>query len=304
MRKSKHDRKMDAIRQQEKAGLLKDSQGNRVLRKFLDNKLAVLGLVVFGIILFASVFAPLFTEYDPGMINVRNSLQPPSAEHIFGTDRLGRDVFSRVLYGGRVSILVGLGGALGAAFVGVIFGTYAGYRGGMLDKVLLRISEIFMSFPQIILVSLLVSFLGQSIWNLLFIFTLTGWGSVYRMVRSQMLSIREEEYVQALRSFGLDHALICYKHMLPNALGPIMVNITLSTASFILQETSLSFLGLGVPLNIPTWGNILNSAQDLTILQENWWIWVPVGIVISAFILSINFIGDGLRDSADPTQQG
>jgi len=119
-----------------------------------------------------------------------------------------------------------------------------------------------------------------------------------------MLSIREEEYVQALKAFGLNDALIAYKHMLPNALGPIMVNLTLSTAMFILEETALSFLGLGVPLHIPTWGNILNAAQDLTILQEAWWIWVPVGLVISAFVLSINFIGDGLRDAVDPTQQG
>jgi peptide/nickel transport system permease protein len=119
-----------------------------------------------------------------------------------------------------------------------------------------------------------------------------------------MLSIREEEYVQALRSFGLSRALIAYKHMLPNALGPVMVNITLSTAAFILQEAGLSFLGLGVPLSIPTWGNILNAAQDLNVLQNNWWLWLPVGLFISLFVLSVNFIGDGLRDASDPTQQG
>lgn len=304
MKRSRLDRKMDRIKEQEKAGLLKSTDQNRALRKFFANRLAVLGLVVFALILLASIFAPLITKYDPAMINLRSTLQPPSGEHLFGTDRLGRDIFARVLYGGRVSILVGFGGALGAALVGVSLGTYAGFRGGWLDKILMRISEAFMAFPQIILVLLLVSLLGQSLWNLLVIFTITGWGSVYRMTRSQMLSIREEEYVQALRAFGLNDALIAYKHMLPNAIGPIAVNITLSTAMFILEETSLSFLGLGVPLEIPTWGNILNAAQDLTILREAWWIWVPVGLVISAFVLSINFVGDGLRDSADPTQQG
>lgn len=304
MKRSRLDRKMDRIKEQEKAGLLKSTDQNRALRKFFANRLAVLGLVVFALILLASIFAPLITKYDPAMINLRSTLQPPSGEHLFGTDRLGRDIFARVLYGGRVSILVGFGGALGAALVGVSLGTYAGFRGGWLDKILMRISEVFMAFPQIILVLLLVSLLGQSLWNLLVIFTITGWGSVYRMTRSQMLSIREEEYVQALRAFGLNDALIAYKHMLPNAIGPIAVNITLSTAMFILEETSLSFLGLGVPLEIPTWGNILNAAQDLTILREAWWIWVPVGLVISAFVLSINFVGDGLRDSADPTQQG
>ncbi len=298
------DRKMDRLKMLEKEGLLKSREGGRAVGKFLQNRLAVVGLIVFAAILLSSIFAPLLTDYDPAMIDLRARLSAPSWQHLFGTDKLGRDVFSRVLYGGRISILVGFGGALGAALVGVSLGTYAGYKGGWLDKILLRISEIFMSFPQIILVLLLVSILGQSLWNLLVIFTITGWGSVYRMTRSQMLSIREEEYVQALKAFGLNDALIAYKHMLPNALGPIMVNLTLSTAMFILEETALSFLGLGVPLHIPTWGNILNAAQDLTILQEAWWIWVPVGLVISAFVLSINFIGDGLRDAVDPTQQG
>ena len=161
-----------------------------------------------------------------------------------------------------------------------------------------------MSFPQLVLVLMLVSILGQSLTNLIIIFILTGWGSVYRMARAQILSIREEEYVQSLKSFGLNEFIICYKHMLPNAIGPIVVNITLSTAMFILEEASLSFLGLGVPLEIATWGNILNASQDMFTLQNNWWLWLPVGIIISLFIMSINFIGDGLRDTTDPTQQG
>ena len=140
--------------------------------------------------------------------------------------------------------------------------------------------------------------------NLIIIFILTGWGSVYRLTRAQILSIREEEYVQSLRAFGLNSFVIRYKHMLPNAIGPILVNITLSTAMFILEEASLSFLGLGVPLQIATWGNILNAAQDMFTLQNSWWLWLPVGVVISLFVMSINFIGDGLRDSTDPTQQG
>jgi len=295
---------MDKIKQQEEAGLLEAKSSSRVLRKFMNNRLALVGLVIFIITVLATIFAPYICRYEPGKIDVLNALQPPSSEHILGTDKIGRDVFSRVIYGGRVSILVGFGSALGAALIGVIVGCYAGYKWGWLDNTFLRISEIFMSFPQIILVLLLVSIVGRSLWNLLAIFILTGWGSVYRMTRSQMLSIREKEYVQALRAFGLNDFIICYKHMLPNALGPIMVNITLSTAMFILQETSLSFLGLGVPLNIPTWGNVLNAAQDISILKENWWIWLPVGIVISIFVLSVNFIGDGLRDSTDPAQQG
>ena len=278
--------------------------GNRALRKLFNNRLAVVGLIIFSTILFCSIFAPLLTDHDPLKINLRAMLQPPSAEHWFGTDKTGRDVFSRVLYGGRVSILVGLGSALIAAAIGVILGCYAGYKGGWADVITMRISEIFMAFPQIILVLMLVSIIGQSLINLIIIFVASGWGAMYRLARARMLSLREEEYVQALRSFGLSTPRICYKHILPNALGPIMVNITLTTAMFILAEAGLSFLGLGVPLQIPTWGNILNVAQDIRVLQNNWWMWLPVGTVISLFVLSVNFIGDGLRDSTDPSQQG
>ncbi|OJX54740.1 MAG: peptide ABC transporter permease [Devosia sp. 66-22] len=288
----------------EEAGQLKAATGSRFIRKFLNNRLAVVGLVIFTIILLASILAPLLTPWNPTEINLRAINKPPSWEHWFGTDKTGRDVFARVLYGGRISILVGLGSALVSALIGVIIGCYAGYVGGWVDAVAMRVSEAIMAFPEIILVLVLVSILGQSLFNIMAIFILGGWCGIYRLVRAQMLSLREEEYVQALRSFGLNRALISFKHMLPNALGPVMVNITLSTAAFILQEAGLSFLGLGVPLAIPTWGNILNVAQDLTVLQRNWWLWLPVGTFISLFVLSVNFIGDGLRDASDPTQQG
>jgi len=304
-RKTKLDKKMDKLLALEESGALKNQKKvNRYLRKFKNNKLAVAGVIVFIIILILCFAAPLFTKYDPGAIDVLNRLQEPSKSHILGTDKLGRDVFTRILYGGRVSIVVGLGSALGAAAIGVSLGCYAGYKGGFLDNVIMRISELMMSFPRIILVLLLVTIVGQSLNNLLIIFICTGWASMYRMARAQMLSLREEEYVQALKAFGINDFVIAFKHMLPNALGPIAVNITLSTAMFILQETSLSYLGLGVPLDISTWGNILNAAQDLRILRECYWMWLPVGIIISLFVLSVNFIGDGLRDSTDPTQQG
>lgn len=303
-RRTRLDRQFDELRRREEAGQLKPATGSRFVRKFLNNRLAVIGLVVFTIILLASIFAPLLTPWDPTAINLRAINKPPSWEHWFGTDKTGRDVFARVLYGGRISILVGLGSALVSALIGVLIGCYAGYVGGWFDAICMRVSEAIMAFPEIILVLVLVSVLGQSLFNIMAIFIVGGWCGIYRLVRAQMLSLREEEYVQALRSFGLNRALISFKHMLPNALGPVMVNITLSTAAFILQEAGLSFLGLGVPLSIPTWGNILNVAQDLTVLQKSWWLWLPVGSFISLFVLSVNFIGDGLRDASDPTQQG
>lgn len=302
--RTRRDAQFDRLRDREASMQGKARSRGRFLGKFLNNRLALIGFVIFAIICTASLLAPLLAQHSPMSPNLRAIAQPPSMEHWFGTDKTGRDIFARVLYGGRVSILVGLGSALLSAMIGVIIGVYSGYVGGWLDWVAMRVSEIFMSFPQIILVLLLVAILGQSLLNLIVIFTLTGWGGIYRMARARMLSIREEEYVQALRSFGLGPARIAYKHMLPNALGPIMVNITLSTAAFILQEAGLSFLGLGVPLSVPTWGNILNAAQDLRVLEQNWWIWLPVGATISLFVLSVNFIGDGLRDATDPSQQG
>ena len=299
------NRKFDKIRQMEESGeLKKKKQGNRALRKFLNNRIAVVGGVIFLIILLACILAPLLTTSLPTDIDMRNIAKAPSAEHLFGTDKLGRDVFTRVLYGGRMSILIGFGSALGCSAIGVLLGCYSAYRGGWLDALMVRVSEVFMSIPQLILCLMLVAILGQSARNIVIIFIICGWGSCFRMARSQVLSIREEEYVQSLKVFGLNPFLICYKHILPNALSPIIVNITLSTAMFILEEAALSFLGLGVPMEIATWGNILNAAQDINTLQNYWWLWLPTGIVVSLFVMSINFLGDGIRDTTDPTQQG
>ncbi len=303
-KRTRLDKKFDKIRAAEEAGKLGQRKMNRSLRKLLENRLAIVGLVIFCVIVLACILAPLISPYDPGATDLRSMTQAPSWQHLFGTDKLGRDIFTRTLYGGRLSILIGLGSALGAAVIGVLLGCYGGYKGGLFDKFVLRFSEIFMSFPQLILVMMLGTIFGRGLWNLIFIFILTGWGAVYRQARAKMLSLREEEYVQSMQAFGLSDFVICYKHMLPNAIGPVVVNITLSTAMFILDEAAMSFLGLGVPPEIATWGNILNASQDLYVMQNYWWMWLPVGIVVSLFVISINCIGDGLRDSTDPTQQG
>ena len=298
------DRKMDRILERENSGRIKKGIRNRALRKLFANRLSVLGFIIFIVILVMCLGAPLFTQYSATKVDLRNILSPPTSSHIFGTDKIGRDIWARTLYGGRISIGVGLGSALVATVLGVSLGTMAGYKGGWFDGIIMKVSEILMSFPQIILVLILVTITGQSLWNLIFIFSITGWPSMYRMARSQMLSLREEEYVQALKAFGIGSMRIAFVHMLPNAIGPIFVNITLSTAMFILQEASLSFLGLGVPLEVATWGNILNAAQDLMILKNSWWVWLPAGIVVTLFVVGINFIGDGLRDATDPSQIG
>ena len=242
-KRTRLDRKFDRLRDAEEAGKLGKSKTSRAVRKMLENRLAVIGLVVFAIILISCLLAPLISPYDPLTTDLRAMTQPPSLQHLFGTDKLGRDVFSRTLYGGRLSILIGLGSALGAAVIGVLLGCYGGYKGGLFDKIVLRLSEIFMSFPQLILVMMLGTIFGRGLWNLIFIFILTGWGGVYRQARAKMLSLREEEYVQSMRAFGLSDFVIAYKHMLPNAIGPVVVNLTLSTAMFILDEAAMSFLG-------------------------------------------------------------
>ena len=302
------DRKMDKIRAAEESGKLSGKMTNRTLRKLTSNKLAVFGVLLFVAICVLCFAAPLFTSYSPTAISLRDKIAPPSAEHIFGTDQMGRDIWSRMLYGGRISIIVGLGSALGAALLGVTLGLFVGYKGGWLDKIIMKIADIFMSIPQMVLIIIIVALIGQSMENLIVIFILTGWPSMYRMARSQVLSLKEEEFVQALRAFGISDLKIAFKHMLPNAIGPIVVNITLSTAMFILQEASLSVLGYGVPQEIATWGNIINVITNSGTIRFDWlgywWMWLPCSIMLILFVLSINFIGDGLRDASDPTQIG
>ena len=307
-RRSVLDRRLDRIRDLEESGRLATKLTNRTLRKIMANKLAVLGAALFVIICVLCFAAPLFTRYSPTAISLKERIAGPSADHIFGTDQMGRDIWSRMLYGGRISIVVGLGSALGAALIGVTLGIFVGYKGGWIDAIILKISDVFLAFPQMVLIIIMVALVGQSLQNMILIFILTGWPSMYRMARSKVLSLKEEEFVQALRAFGVSDLKIAFKHMLPNTVGPIVVNITLSTAMFILQEASLSVLGYGVPQEIATWGNIINVITNAGTIRydwlEYWWMWLPCAVMLILFVLAINFMGDGLRDASDPTQIG
>ena len=308
VKKTVLDRRMDKIRALEESGKLATKLTNRTLRKVLSNKLAVLGAVLFVVICILCFAAPLFTQWGPTQISLRDRITSPNAQHIFGTDQMGRDIWARMLYGGRISIIVGLGSALGAAVIGVTLGMYVGYKGKWLDAIILKISDVFLAFPQMVLIIIMVALVGQSLQNMIIIFILTGWPSMYRMARSKVLSLKEEEFVQALRAFGISDVKIAFKHMLPNTIGPIVVNITLSTAMFILQAASLSVLGYGVPQEVATWGNIINVITNAGTIRYDWlgywWMWLPCAIMLILFVLAINFIGDGLRDASDPTQIG
>jgi peptide/nickel transport system permease protein len=278
------------------------SLAKRNWEKLRRNKLAMTGL---GLILFLSLSCLIIPtvfgmKYDT--VDLTRITLPPSWQYPFGTSKIGEDIFSKLLYGGRVSILVGISGAAGGAIIGIIFGALAGYIGGWFDKIMLRVSEIFMSFPQIILVLILVVYFGQGLMNLIVIFAFTGWMGIFRLVRGKFFSLKEESFVEACRAFGIKKRSIMFKHIFPNTLGPVIVNITLSVAGYILQEAGLSFLGLGVPSGIPTWGNIINAAKSIEVITNFWWLWIPPGLAISLFVLGINFFGDGLRDVLDPTQ--
>lgn len=286
------------LNQKQSSSLLK-----RNLRKFANNKLAMIGMIVVFIIVFSSIFAPLLTSYDPSELNLPDKTLSPCAEHIFGTDKLGRDIFARILYGGRVSILVGVVGALSGSIIGMVFGSIAGYFGGKVDAFLVRVSEIFQTFPQMILIMIMVGILGQGTGNLILVFSLTGWMTTFRMVRNEFLALREETYVKVCEAFGMPKATIMFKQILPNVLSPVIVATTVNVAGFILSEASLSFLGIGVPSSVPTWGNILNAAKSVEVVSNYWWLWAIPGAVISVFVLAINFFGDGLRDVLDAKQQ-
>lgn len=273
------------------------------LRKFRNNKLAMIGTFFMLLILIASLIGPFFCKYDANTINLSLGATAPSADHWFGTDKLGRDVFSRCLMGGRISILVGVVGALAGSLIGAVLGSISGYFGGKVDALIVRLSELFQTFPQMVLVMVMVAILGRGLSNLLIIFSITGWMTTARMVRNEFMTLREETYVKVCEAFGMSKASIMFKQILPNVINPIIVSTTVNVAGFILQEASLSFLGLGVSDSTATWGNILNAAKSLDIITNYWWLWVLPAAVVTIFVLAVNFFGDGLRDVLDPKQQ-
>lgn len=274
----------------------------RGVQKLLANKLAMVGFVMLVTIILLCALAPVITQHDPTKLNPAIKNSPFSAEHLLGTDQLGRDMLARILYGGRISIAIALTSALLTNLLGVILGCVSGYYGGKIDSALLYIGEILSCFPQLILCMLVISFLGQSVFWLIAIFVFTGWVGTMRMVRSRILSLKEEPYVDSCRVNGVGGLSIMFRHLLPNTVGVITVNITMSVANYVLAEAGLSFLGLGVNPSIPTWGNIINAAKNLSIMLDTPMLWVIPGVAISLFVLSCNFFGDGLRDALDVTQ--
>lgn len=270
-----------------------------VLRRFLKHKLAVVGFVIMIVLVIMAVLAPLLAPYDPYMIQEEFEAAP-SARHILGTDSLGRDVLSRLIYASQVSLVVGIGSVFISVCLGVVLGLVSGYFGGAVDMVIMRLADIFMSFPQMMLVMVAVSVVGPGMKNLIIVMGVLGWPGVARLTRGQVLSLKQRDYVRSCIALGYGVPRILFQHILPNAIDPIIVNATFSIASAILTEASLSFLGLGVQPPTASWGNMLSDAQSLSVLASKLWMWIPPGLMIMLNVLSINFIGDGLRDANDP----
>ena len=276
------------------------SNANRSLKRFLRHKPATVSLVVLVILAVIALLAPVISPYDPTAQDfmIMGNPQPPSAEHLMGTDALGRDMFARVLYGARVSLAVGLLSALMASLIGTMIGALAGYYGGLTDDLLMRFVDLMLSIPILPMTILLAGILRPSIALIVIIIGTFGWMGTARLVRSRFLGLREAEFVEASHALGGGASRIITKHMLPNALGPIIVATTLAVGGAIMLESALSFLGLGVQPPTPTWGNLLNESRQWLSLAP--WMAIFPGLFILITVLAVNFLGDGLRDALDP----
>lgn len=269
-------------------------------RRFAKNRMSVVGLVVLAAILVLSLLAPALAPYDPTYIDMDAFREPPSSAHPLGTDNVGRDVLSRLLYAGQVSMGVGLGAVAIYMIIGIVLGAVAGFLGGWADSVIMRLTDAVMSFPLMVLMIVLVAALGQSVTNIVLIIALVGWPNVARLVRGEVLALKNREFIEAARASGESTLSIIFRQLIPNCLPPIIVNATFGVASAILMEASLSFLGLGTQPPAASWGYMLMDAQSISILTRLPWLWLPPGLMIFLSVICINFIGDGLRDALDP----
>ena len=272
---------------------------SRILRRFCRHKLAVASLIVLVILILMAVFAPLISPYSPTEVT-RDFNQPPSAQNIFGTYKVSRDMFSRILYAMRASLLVGFLATLISTFIGVVLGLVSGYFGGWLDRVLMSFTDMVMSFPYILLVLVAAAIFKPGMWTIILVLGFVDWPGVCRLVRGNVLSLRETNFIKSDITAGMPRRYVLFREILPNTIAPVLVYATSVFAISILDEAALSFLGQGVQLPTPSLGNLLGDAQSLTTLTNQPWMWVPAGVVIILLVMCINFVGDALRDAIDP----
>lgn len=278
----------------------KNSNFKMIIKRFCKHKLAVVSLYFLIIIILLAILAPLIAPYGPNDVSM-SFTKPPSREHLLGTDQIGRDMFSRLLYATRISLLVGFAATIISSAIGVILGLIAGYFGGIADIIIMRITDTIMSFPYILLVLVAAAIFEPGLWNIILILGLVDWPGAARLVRGNVLSLRENNFIKGDVVAGMPNRYILFSEILPNTIGPILVYATSVFAISILDEAALSFLAMGVQPPTASLGNMLNGAESLTILTSKFWLWVPAGVTIIMLVISINFVGDALRDAIDPS---
>jgi len=267
-------------------------------RRLRANRLAVTGAIVVVVLFLVSFLAPWLAPYDPAFIDVKSVLERPSSAHLLGTDNLGRDVLSRMIWGSRISLKVGFVAVGIATLIGVFLGAVAGYYGGWVDAVIMRFVDLMLCFPAFFLILAVIAILEPSIWNIMIVIGVTGWMGVARLVRAEFLTLKGREFVLAARALGANDGRIIFGHVLPNAMAPVLVSATLGVAGAILTESALSFLGIGVQPPTPSWGNILTEGKDN--ISIAWWLSLYPGLAILITVLGYNLLGEGIRDSLDP----
>jgi len=269
-------------------------------RRFRRSPRAMAGLYLLLFLSLSAILAPQITRQDRDRPNMAIVEQAPSRDHWLGTDELGRDVFARLLYGGRVSLTVGLVAVSLYLTIGVVLGSLAGYYGGVVDSLIMRVTDVILVIPFFPLALTMAAVLGPSVYNTMIIIGLLGWTGICRLVRGEFLTLRKRDFVEAAIAEGASDSRIIFRHILPNAMAPIVVAATLGVAGAVLSEAALSFLGLGVQQPLPSWGNMLSAAISLKVLLLQPWLWIPPGLVIFLAVLAVNLVGDGLRDALDP----
>jgi peptide/nickel transport system permease protein len=267
-------------------------------RRFALNRLALAGAVAALTLFVVSGAASFLAPYDPDKIDSRNRLKPPGREHILGTDSLGRDVLSRLIWGGRVSLKVGFVAVGLATAIGLALGAAAGYYGGLVDGAVMRFCDLMLCFPSMFLILAVIAILEPSVWNVMIVIGLTSWMGVARLVRAELIALKNRDFTLAAKALGASDARLIFRHLLPNAMAPVLVAATLGVAGAILTESALSFLGLGVQPPTATWGAMLADGKDY--LSRAWWLSFYPGLAILATVLSYNLVGEGLRDALDP----
>jgi peptide/nickel transport system permease protein len=276
------------------------SPTRQVIHRFLRHRLAVSGLILFAVIALLAIFAPLVAQHGPNEINLRDRNLGSTAEHWFGTDRTGRDTFARTIYAGRVSISIGIVAVAISGSVGALLGALSGFFGGMVDSAIMRFTDMVMTFPPIVILLTLAAIAGPGIGKTMLIIGLLNWPVPCRLVRSKFLALRQQDFVLAAEAIGAPKRRIILVHAFPNVIDVLIVYASLGVATAILLEAGLSFLGLGVQPPTASWGNMLNVARNVNVLENFPWQWMPAGGAIVITVLAVNFIGDGLRDAFDP----